>query len=127
MKQGFLITNNPAVYEGYSGRAGVAYLEGKKFMDVLYFARDKIHTGHKLLSHPLSGSIKPGQTPYKSIFISEEKGELDDGSLRIIENSISTADKHIAQKEELLWPDEILKDFQLIDFELIGGKNGKDI
>ena len=127
MTQGYLITNNPAAYEGYSGRAKTIYLEGQKFMDVLYFVRDKVHAGHKLLTHPLSGSIKPGQTPYKSVFISGEKGALDDGSLRIIESSISAANKHIAGKKEPQWPVEILKDFQLIDFELIGGKNGKDL
>lgn len=31
--------------------------------------RDRIHEGHLLLSHPLSGSVKPNETPYKSVMI----------------------------------------------------------
>jgi hypothetical protein len=37
---------------------------------VLVYVRDKIHKGHKLLTHPLSGSIKPNESPYKSVLIS---------------------------------------------------------
>ena len=121
MTQGFLITNNPAVYEKYSCRAETIYLESERLIDVMYYARDKIHEGHKLLTHPLSGSIKPGQTPYKSVVISKEKGELDIESLRIIEGSIAVAKRQIAEKEEPKWSKEILEDFQLIDLDLIAG------
>jgi len=87
----------------------------------MYYARDKIHEGHKLLTHPLSGSIKPGQSPYKSVVISKEKGELDIESLRIIEGSIAVAKRQVAEKEEPKWSKEILEDFQLIDLDLIAG------
>ena len=120
MMQGFLITNNPAVYKEYSGHAEMEYLEGKRLIDVMYFARDKVHAGHKLLTHPLSGSIKPWQTPYKSIVISKEKGELDYEALRLIEDGISIALVHAGAKGEPKWPEEVLKDFQLIDLDLIG-------
>ena len=119
MTSGFLITNNPAVYKEYSGAAETVYLENKKLIDVYYYARDKIHEGHSLLTHPLSGSIKPGQTPYKSIVMSKEKGELDVESLKIMEDSIVVA-KHQMNEKEPLWPEEVLKDFQLIDLDLIG-------
>jgi len=107
------------VFKEYSGAAETVYLENKKLIDVYYFARDKIHEGHRLLTHPLSGSIKPGQTPYKSIVMSKEKGELDVESLKIMEDSIVVA-KHQMNEKEPLWPEEVLKDFQLIDLDLIG-------
>ena len=123
MTQGFLITNNPAANKEYSGRVKTVYLENAKFMDVLYFARDKIHEGYRLLTHPLSGSIKPGQTPYKSIMISRDKGELDVESLKIMEDAIIVSIKQIEQRKEPLWPKGVLEDFQLIDLDLVTGGN----
>ncbi len=58
------------------------------------YVRDKVHEGHELATHPLSGSVKPNETPYKTIMISEKKGVLDFNSLKIIEDSIATAKKN---------------------------------
>jgi len=116
-----LITNNPAVHKEYSGRTEIEYLEDKRLIDVMYFARDRIHEGHKLLTHPLSGSVKPGQTPYKTIVLSKEKGELDIESVRLIEDSIMIALVQIgSMRREPQWPEKVLNDFQLIDLGLIG-------
>ena len=90
--------------ENYPGEK--IYVAHVDLLKILYIARDKIHEGHKLMTHPLSGSIKPGQTYYKSIVITKDKGDLDTESLKIIESSIAVAES-------------MLKDFQLIDFELI--------
>ena len=121
MMQEFLITNNPAVHKEYSGRTEIEYLEDKRLIDVMYFARDRIHEGHKLLTHPLSGSVKPGQTPYKTIVLSKEKGELDIESVRLIEDSIMIALVQIgSMRREPQWPEKVLNDFQLIDLGLIG-------
>ena len=117
--QGFLITNNPAACEKFHGRCETVYLESGTYPDVLIRARDLIHEGHRLLSHPLSGSVKPGQTPYKSIVMTKEKGELDVESLRIIEAGIAVAGKQADRTNSQLYTEEILKDFQLIDLELI--------
>ena len=116
---GILITNNPMADKKYSGRFETIFLENAGLTDVMYTARDKIHTGHRLLSHPLSGSVKPGQTPYKSIMISRETGELDIDSLKIMEDSIAVALKQISGKGPPHWPPKVLEDFQLIDMGLI--------
>jgi len=105
---GIIITNNPKVKEKYSGCYETVFLEAAGLMEILYLVRDKIHEGHGLLSHPLSGSVKPGQTIYKSVMITKEKSELDIESLKITENSIAVAEK-------------LLKDYQLIDLDLIAG------
>ena len=111
-----LITNNPMVNQKQFKEVEKIFLENEELLAVLYRARDKIHEGHKLLTHPLSGSIKPNQTPYKSIMITKEKGQLDFESLQIIEDSITVARglENSAVSEKLF-----LEDFQLIDLNLI--------
>jgi len=89
-------------------------------MDVLINVRDHIHRGHKLLTHPLMGSIKPNQTPYKSVAISKKNYEVVDlTSLQIIEESILKAGDLLKYKPLPNWPKQALEDFGLIDFDLI--------
>jgi len=116
-----IITNNILVHDKYNEKMDIIYFEGLSYLEILNFVRNKIHEGYKLLTHPLSGSIKPNETPFKSVAISTEKGELDFESLEIIEDSISTAKKFIEEKKTPEWTREILEDFRLIDFYLIDG------
>lgn len=113
-----LITNNPLVKEQLSEYIDVEYYE-TDYLNVLRKVRDKVHLGHKLLSHPLSGSVKPNETPYKSIIISGDRGNLDYDSLMIIEGSIKTAEKFLRDFKTPNWPEKILLDFQTIDLSLI--------
>lgn len=114
-----IITNNILVYEKYKDLYKVEYLEEYTYIDILEYVRDKIHIGHKLITHPLSGSIKPNETPYKSIIISKEKGQLDYDSLKIIEDSIATGIKFINNKPTPHWTERVLNDFREIDLSLI--------
>ena len=92
-----IITNNSKVKEYYEGIYEILFLE-VKYREVLINARDRIHNGHKLLTHPLSGSIKPGETPYKSLIISKEAGKtLDLNSLEMIESAIAVHDKFMTR------------------------------
>lgn len=109
------------MHDKYNGKMDMIYLDEYSYLDVLELIRDKIHQGHKLLTHPLSGSVKPNETPYKSAVISLDRGNLDLQSLEIIEDSISVAKKFIDGKKTPRWTEEILKDFRLIDFNLIDG------
>ena len=86
MSQGnyFIITNNPLVLEKLGETHNVIYQE-ISYEEVLKEVRDRIHEGHLLLSHPLSGSVKPNETPYKSVMLSKGKGEMDERSLSIID------------------------------------------
>ena len=89
------------------------------YLGVLKIVRDRVHLGHKLLTHPLSGSVKPGETPYKTVVLSAQKGDLDEKALSIIEDSIQTCLKLTKSRENLNWSKEILADFQLIDYDLV--------
>lgn len=114
-----LVTNNPKVYEKYKEKMDTIYDGECDYLTILSIVRNKIHEGHKLLTHPLSGSVKPNETPYKSAIITKEKSNLDIESLQIIEDSINTAKKFIRGKRTPKWTEKILEDFQLIDFGLI--------
>ncbi|MBR1455393.1 MAG: GrdX family protein, partial [Lachnospiraceae bacterium] len=83
----------------------------------LQIVKNKIAIGHKILTHPLSGSVKPKETPYKSVMISKEKKELDLESLSIIEDAIETTRKFVARPDK--WTEKVLDDFRLVDFTLI--------
>jgi hypothetical protein len=111
-----IITNNSKVKSKFSKDWDVDYLDSN-YKDVLIKARDYVHKGYKLLTHPLSGSVKPNETPYKTILVSKIKESLDYQSLSIIEKSIETAEKfHISSKDI---SEEILEDFKEIDLSLI--------
>lgn len=113
-----IITNNTKVSQKYNNKYCVKFMEND-YLDVLLFVRNKIHEGHELLTHPLSGSVKPNETPYKSVIISKTKEKLDTKSLAIIEESIITAKKFISIKTPKKWNDDILEDFMEIDLELL--------
>lgn len=117
-----LITNNPKVLEDGKIICPKEYIDGS-YRDVLIAVRDRIHKGHTLLSHPLSGSVKPNETPYKSVLIGKEIGSMDLDSLRIIEDSIAACDKFM--KSPIKYghnnSEALLDDFSEVDYELIVG------
>ncbi len=117
-----ILTNNPDVKETFKDRE-VRFIDGG-YRDVLIEARDMVHRGHRLLTHPLMGSLKPNETPYRSIAISGEGGGLDLESLQLIENAIATFDKFAAVTRPdrgVNAPESMLADFRLLDKTLITG------
>ena len=83
----FIITNNEMVRDKYASQVTVEF-HPVKYTEIMRMTRDYIHAGHKLLTHPLAGSIKPNETPYKTIFLTKSKKKMDSESLRIIEECI---------------------------------------
>lgn len=114
-----LVTNNSYVYDKYKDRMEFIFKEDFNYIQILEFVRDKIHEGHSLLTHPLSGSVKPNETPYKTIMISKKKGSLDESGLSILEESILTARKFVTIKNTPNWTENVLEDFKVIDLSLI--------
>jgi hypothetical protein len=97
----------------------VSYRDDLDLIGLLELARNLIHEGHLLLTHPLSGSIKPYETPFKSMALSLERGPLDFQSLQIIEDSIATARKFQGDARQIHYSEKIYDDFRLIDMNLI--------
>ena len=114
-----IITNNKDIYLEYKDKFELIFSEDYSYKNILEITRSNIHEGRKLLTHPLSGSVKPNETPFKTIIISKEKGELDYQSLEMIEESIIVFDKFSANKETPNWTEKVLEDFRVIDFSLI--------
>ena len=115
-KDYIVITNNPMVLDKLKDTRNIIYRE-ISYEEILREVRDRIHEGHTLLSHPLSGSVKPNETPYKSIMISERRGEVDEGSVKLIENAIQACRKFIFKSD--LYEEPVYDDFQLIDWSLL--------
>ncbi|MBP5749946.1 MAG: GrdX family protein [Firmicutes bacterium] len=117
-----ILTNNPDVKESFEDRE-VLFIDGG-YRDVLIAARDRIHRGDKLLTHPLMGSLKPNETPYRSIVMSGEASALDPESLQLIENAIAAFDKFAKATRPdrgVNTPESMLADFRLLDKTLITG------
>ena len=77
-KKNIIITNNPKILEEISDKnIEISYFEQADFMEISYKARDFIHLGYKLLTHPIVSSIKPYETPYKTIVLAYNNGEID--------------------------------------------------
>lgn len=111
-----LITNNALVKQELNENCEMVYTEGS-YIETLKIVRDYVHRGHKLLSHPLSGSVKPNENPFKSVLISKNATKLDLNSLHIIENSILVAEKFPIKFKNL--SPEMRTDFQRVDYALI--------
>ena len=110
-----IVTNNLKVRETFI-KYDVIWVEGS-YRDVLVTVRDKVHQNYKLLTHPLSGSVKPNETPYKSIAI-EAGDSLDIDALMMIENALERHDLLQADKATPNWGERVLDDFRVIDHDL---------
>lgn len=114
-----VITNNPLSLEKFKEKYEVELVDGH-VTSVLNRVRDYIHKGHRLLTHPLMSSIKPNETPYRTILISKDKIQgVDMDSLSIIENAVMTTEKFIRDFNIPNWNEKILEDFRLIDYDLV--------
>lgn len=114
-----LLTNNKKVAKELAGNNKLEFLEEASYLEVLLKARDMVHSNYHLLTHPLSGSIKPNETPFKSVALSLEPKEFNMQSLEIIEASIETTKKLLNDTKPRNWPEKVLDDFKLIDYNLI--------
>lgn len=111
-----IVTNNPLIVKDISNKNLI--FKDCSYIEILKECRNLIHNGYELLSHPLYGSVKPNETPYRSIIIKEGK-ELDVNSLMLIEEAINTASKFQFNKKTPKWTQKVLEDFQVIDFDII--------
>jgi hypothetical protein len=107
-----IVTNNPLVSEKYR-HCRVERLEGS-VLNLLLKVRDYIHQGHQLLTHPLSGSLKPGRIPFKTVIIALNRDGLDHASLHYIEAGLETYRKTVPIKPAS-WDEAILQEFALVD------------
>ena len=116
-----ILTNNPLVVSCMEGKGlyTIRYYPEKSFREVLVTARDLVYAGHTLYTHPLAGSVKPNETPYKSVVVSVVPHGFDAQYSELMSNAIAVFDKFTP----IGWTlnERILRDFQLIDYTLLAG------
>ena len=115
----FIVTNNPLVVNALPARYEVRAFEELSYREILIKVRDLVYAGHVLLTHPLAGSVKPNETPYKSVILSREPGALSPESADLAANAVTAYDK-FAPRDRVL-TEKLRQDFQLIDYTLLCG------
>ncbi len=118
-----LVTNNRLCFEKYKDRVRVDYLEDGSYLDVLVRARDYVQKGSRIETHPMAGSIKPNQTPFRSVLLSDRKmdgDELIENEL-MIEDAVLMTRKFLSDHPVRNWDESITDDFRQVDLELISG------
>ncbi len=111
-----IVTNNNRVVKKFENKYNTEFIDGN-YLDVLIKVRDYLHQGYVLLSHPLSGSIKPGETPFKSVMIS--KGSDDYNSESLISDAITIATRMLEESKVKEYTDKLIDDFSLVDLDVI--------
>lgn len=114
-----IVTNNDYVRDKYKDDFDMIYVDKvDNYTGVLLKARDLIHKGYKLLTHPLSGSVKPNETPFKTIILEKGKG-LDQDGLIIIEEAIGTINKFLNIEKTPDYNERVIDDCKVIDLSII--------
>ncbi len=118
----FVVTNNPKVRDCFAARHlaccyQLIWVEGYT-EDVLRSVRDLSHQCHRLLTHPLTGSIKPNQTPYKTVVMENTSAQVPEpDSVVLAETALA---KTVAMLRDRPRPEaafRYLDDFAVIDLD----------
>jgi len=85
-----VFTNNAYLARRVAGEC--RFVEGSAF-DVLVALRDRIHSGARLLTHPLCGNLRPYQQPFRSALLAPpSEGEplsVCPSSLALVEEALA--------------------------------------
>ena len=119
--QRLIITNNPKVKAFYEeDRTGLKNRYALKFLDsrdeVFKTVRDLIHSNWKLLNHAMAGNIPLHKHPYRSMAL-EQQEKLDANSLILWESAM----ERVKRGKTPPYPDDVLEDFQELDYNLFSG------
>lgn len=113
-----LVTNNDRAAQKWCGSVQEVIMIDS-YEEVLEKTRDLIHTKHKLLTHPQASSLKPNQTPYRTILLYNEAGENQMEDIRLIEAAIDAFRKWSEVKKVPEYSDKIAYDYKTIDISMI--------
>ena len=113
-----IITNNPLVVRCLSGHYEIEFVECT-YRELLVKARDLVFLGYGLFTHPMAGSVKPNETPYRSVVVSKSTKPFDAAESELVSNSVQTYDKFTPRNRVLT--EKMVEDFQLIDYTLLCG------
>lgn len=112
-----IVTNNSKVLDKYKDIMNIEMMN--TYEEVLIKARDLVYDRHKLLTHPQAGSLKPNQTPYRSIIVypSDNNSNIDD--VMMIEKAIEVFNKFKEIRQTPQYDEKIANDYKTIDLSMI--------
>lgn len=105
-----ILSNNPDVWRSFPDSL---HVEGDP-SDVLRKARDHIHKGWELFSHPFHGNMRLLRNPYRSLILKYEEGVANADSIICIEKSLFRLDSVIFDTSE-----GSRSDYRYIDLDLL--------
>ena len=114
-----IITNNPSV----AARYPIADFHDVTAEGILIKCRDAVHSGCVLISHPITGGMRPGSCPYRSVVVTGDAGlsdanPVDIASLKMIEDAIVYANKSCGVNPHKPMDNGLLADYQAVDCDL---------
>lgn len=110
-----LVTNNELVGDlGYP----LIKVEGS-IEQVLQKVLEMTLQGHRLLSHPLSGSVKPAINPYKSVLISTELEKINYQEVEMVQTCLEKVMAMRKQRILVTWGTQVDADLKFLDCELM--------
>lgn len=114
-----LVTNNARIVPHVSSSR---FIEGTA-QDVFIAARDLVHQGWRLLTHPLYGNFRPLQQPFRSVLLqnpSLSSASVDMDSLELLEKALAF---YVLPKEasaaNARFASNTLEDLAFLDMELM--------
>lgn len=118
IEKAVLVTNNDRVYEKYKDIIQVILLD--TYEEVLLKVRDMVYDRHLLLTHPQASSLKPNQTPYRSVVVYPKGQEDNMKDILLIEKCIEVFREwqEIAPSPES-YQEKVANDFKTIDLSVV--------
>ena len=113
-----LITNDDRVYEKYKDELKVILLD--TYEEVLIKVRDMVYDKHILLTHPQASSLKPNQTPYRSVAVYPRGKDDNMKDILLIEKCLQVYYEwqEIAPSPEK-YEARVANDFKTIDLSVV--------
>lgn len=118
IEKAILITNNDRVYAKYKDELKVILLD--TYEEVLIKVRDMVYDRHLLLTHPQASSLKPNQTPYRSVAVYPKGKEDNMKDILLIEKCLQVYYEwqEIAPSPEK-YDARVANDFKTIDLSVV--------
>lgn len=117
-----VVTNNPRVKESIVAQQldkthRLVWVDGYT-EDVLRNVRNLCHNNHRLITHPLTGSVKPNHTPYKTVVLEESDPQVVDlESMVLAETSLNKTLDLLKSRPRPAAALRCLDDFAVIDLD----------
>ena len=112
-----IVTNNPMAAKEFAGQGEVRLYPEDTYREILVRARDLVYIGHRLCN-PLYGSLRPHETPYRTVVLSDRPQTPDGEECLIMSEAITRIDT-FTPPDRAKMPQRILEDYQMIDCSLV--------